>query len=290
MIIDIPTNHNFATVKFTLNRNIATSRSAFTNKQRLQEYDGVYWSAEVTLPPMKRADALEWTTFLTRLQGTKNTFLLGDPSHTTNLGTYNADFLADSKRIAPLSKTLNFTASSKTITDAGTSDAFDGAIVGDFLLIAGASNDANNGTFKIVTVTDTNNIVVDRDLVNATNQSCTINENKKGITGLNLQKTGTGAGTIKKGDYLAIHDAASSTSNPVQYVLAVEDATVGGFSNNFYGVRIEPKLRADIPANYYVKFASPKGQFRLASNQTSWSVNEASIYGLAFTAIEVING
>ena len=118
----------------------------------------------------------------------------------------------------------------------------------------------------------------------------TVNENKKGITGLNLQKTGTGAGTIKKGDYLAIHDAASSTSNPVQYVLAVEDATVGGFSNNFYGVRIEPKLRADIPANHYVKFASPKGQFRLASNQTSWSVNEASIYGLAFTAIEVING
>ena len=64
MIIDIPTNHNFASVRFTLNRNIATSGSAFTNRQRTQEYDGVYWSAEVTLPPMKRSDAVEWLSLI----------------------------------------------------------------------------------------------------------------------------------------------------------------------------------------------------------------------------------
>lgn len=290
MIIDIPTNHNFATVKFTLNRNIATSRSVFTNKQRLQEYDGVFWSAEVTLPPMQRADALEWTTFLTRLQGTKNTFLLGDPSHTTNLGTYDGDFLIRSNQIAGGSVTLNFTASTKTLTDSSASDFFDGSVAGDFILVAGASNDDNNGTFKITSVTSTNAVVVDRDIVDATSQSCTVNENVKGITGLNLARVGTASGTIKKGDYLAIHDAGTTTSNPVQYVLAVEDSSGHGFQNSHYGVRIEPKLRADIPALHYVKFASPKGQFRLASNQTSWSVNEASIYGLAFTAIEVING
>ena len=290
MIIDIPTNHNFATVKFTLNRNIATSRSAFTNKQRLQEYDGVYWSAEVTLPPMKRADALEWTTFLTRLQGTKNTFLLGDPSHTTNAGTYDGDFLVRSNQISGGSVTLNFTASTKTLTDASASDFFDGSEAGDFILVAGASNDDNNGTFKITSVTSTNAVVVDRDIVDATSQSCTVNENVKGITGLNLARVGTASGTIKKGDYLAIHDAGTTTSNPVQYVLAVEDSSGHGFANTLYGVRIEPKLRADLPSPHYVKFASPKGQFRLASNQTSWSVNEASIYGLAFTAIEVING
>jgi hypothetical protein len=289
MIIDIPTNHNFATVKFTLNRNIATSRSAFTNKQRLQEYDGVYWSAEVTLPPMKRADALEWTTFLTRLQGTKNTFLLGDPSHTTNAGTYDGDFLGRSNRIAGGSVTLNFTASTKTLTDASAGDFFDGSEAGDFILVAGASNDDNNGTFKITSVTSTNAVVVDRDIVDATSQSCTVNENVKGITGLNLSRVGTASGTIKKGDYLALHDG-TTTSNPVQYVLVVEDSSGHGYQNSNYGVRIEPKLRADLPSPRYVKFASPKGQFRLASNQTSWSVNEASIYGLAFTAIEVING
>ena len=287
MIIDIPTNHNFATVKFTLNRNIATSRSVFTNKQRLQEYDGVFWSAEVTLPPMKRADALEWTTFLTRLQGTKNTFLLGDPSHTTNLGTYDGDFLAIENRLGTASTLLNFTASTNTIYDNELNDSFQGLATGDFVTISGASADENNGTFKITTFVNDNGIRVDRDITDATEQSCTIKDNAKGITGLNLTRTGTASGTIKKGDYLAIHDAASSTSNPVQYVMAVEDATV---TSNDYAVRIEPKLRVEGTNGHYVKFASPKGQFRLASNQTSWSVNEASIYGLAFTAIEVING
>ena len=86
MIIDMPSNHNFATVTFTLNRGIAAARSAFTYRQRTQEYDAVYWTAELNLPPMKRSDAVEWVTFLTRLQGVKNTFLLGDPSHTSNSG------------------------------------------------------------------------------------------------------------------------------------------------------------------------------------------------------------
>ena len=282
----MPSSPNFATVRFTLNRTIAASRSAFTYKQRTQEYDGVYWSAEVTLPPMKRADALEWTTFLTRLQGLKNTFLMADPSHLTNSGTYNQTWLATENRVSDTSETLSFTASSKTITAA--TSIFTNAFAGDFIVVSGATNDDNNGTFKITTKTSATAVVVDRDLVDeSTTAGCKVQQNIKGATGLSLTNVSSGAGTIKKGDYLAIHDAASATSNPVQYVMAVEDATASGSD---YGVRIEPKLRANITAGHYVKFSSPKGQFRLASNQASWSVNEASIYGLSFTAVEVING
>ena len=286
MIITMPSSPNFATVRFTLNRTIAATRSAFTYKQRTQEYDGVYWSAEVTLPPMKRADALEWTTFLTRLQGLKNTFLMADPSHLTNSGTYNQTWLATENRVSDTSETLSFTASSKTITAA--TSIFTNAFAGDFIVVSGATNDDNNGTFKITTKTSATAVVVDRDLVDeSTTAGCKVQQNIKGATGLSLTNVSSGAGTIKKGDYLAIHDAASATSNPVQYVMAVEDATASGSD---YGVRIEPKLRANITAGHYVKFSSPKGQFRLASNQASWSVNEASIYGLSFTAVEVING
>ena len=287
MIIDIPTNHNFASVKFTLNRNIASSRSAFTNRQRTQEYDGVFWSAELTLPPMQRTDALEWITFLTRLQGTKNTFLLGDPSHTTNAGTYNADFLAIENRLGTATTLLNFSTTNNTISDNEQNDSFQGLATGDFVTISGASAAENNGTFKITTFVNDNIIRVDKDISNATEQSCSIKDNAKGITGLNLTRTGTASGTIKKGDYLALHDAASATSKPIQYVLAVEDATV---TSNDYAVRIEPKLRVAATNTHFVKFANPKGQFRLASNQTSWSVNQATTYGIAFTAIEVING
>lgn len=286
MIIDMPSSPNFASVRFALNRTIAATRSTFTYKQRTQEYDGVYWSAEVTLPPMKRADALEWTTFLTRLQGVKNTFLMADPSHLTNSGTYNQTWLATENRVSDTSETLSFTASSKTITAA--TSIFTNAFAGDFIVVSGATNDDNNGTFKITSKTSNTAVVVDRDLVDeSTTAGCKVQQNIKGATGLSLTNVSSGAGTIKKGDYLAIHDAASATSNPVQYVMAVEDATASGSD---YGVRIEPKLRANITAGHYVKFSSPKGQFRLASNQASWSVNEASIYGLSFTAVEVING
>ena len=282
----MPSSPNFASVRFALNRTIAATRSTFTYKQRTQEYDGVYWSAEVTLPPMKRADALEWTTFLTRLQGVKNTFLMADPSHLTNSGTYNQTWLATENRVNDTSETLSFTASSKTITAA--TSIFTNAFAGDFIVVSGATNDDNNGTFKITTKTSATAVVVDRDLVDeSTTAGCKVQQNIKGATGLSLTNVSSGAGTIKKGDYLAIHDAASATSNPVQYVMAVEDATASGSD---YGVRIEPKLRANITAGHYVKFSSPKGQFRLASNQASWSVNEASIYGLSFTAVEVING
>lgn len=282
----MPSSPNFASVRFALNRTIAATRSTFTYKQRTQEYDGVYWSAEVTLPPMKRADALEWTTFLTRLQGVKNTFLMADPSHLTNSGTYNQTWLATENRVSDTSETLSFTASSKTITAA--TSIFTNAFAGDFIVVSGATNDDNNGTFKITSKTSNTAVVVDRDLVDeSTTAGCKVQQNIKGATGLSLTNVSSGAGTIKKGDYLAIHDAASATSNPVQYVMAVEDATASGSD---YGVRIEPKLRANITAGHYVKFSSPKGQFRLASNQASWSVNEASIYGLSFTAVEVING
>lgn len=286
MIIDIPTNTNFANITFTLNRNISSSRSVFTNRQRTQEYDGVFWSAELTLPPLKRPDALEWVTFLTRLQGVKNTFLLGDPSHTTNSGTYNETFLATDNLISDTSETLSFTASTKTISSANS--IFNTALVGAFILVSGATNDDNNGTFKITAKTSNTAVVVDRDLVDeSSTASCKVQQNVKGVTGLSLNQLASGTGTIKKGDYLAVHNANSVTSDPVQYLLVVEDATVTGTN---YGVRTEPKLRQDITNGHYVKFASPKGQFRLVSNQANWSVNQASCYGISFTAIEAING
>ena len=286
MIIDIPTNTNFASVTFTLNRNIAASRSVFTNRQRTQEYDGVFWSAQLTLPPLQRTDALEWVTFLTRLQGVKNTFLLGDPSHTTNTGTYNETFLQTTNLISDTSETLSFTASTKTISAAN--NIFSSALAGAFILVSGATNDDNNGTFKITSKTSNTAVVVDRALVDeSSTASCKVQQNVKGVTGLSLSRLSSGTGTIKKGDYLAVHDAASATSDPVQYLLAVEDATVTGTN---YTVRTEPKLRQNITDGHYVKFATPKGQFRLVSNQSNWSVNQASLYGISFTAIEVING
>ena len=291
MIIDIPTNTNFANITFTLNRNISSSRSVFTNRQRTQEYDGVFWSAELTLPPLKRTDALEWVTFLTRLQGVKNTFLLGDPSHTTNSGTYNETFLATDNLISDTSETLSFTASTKTISSANS--IFNTALVGAFILVSGATNDDNNGTFKITAKTSNTAVVVDRDLVDeSSTASCKVQQNVKGVTGLSLNQLASGTGTIKKGDFLAIFDGAATTANRVQLVMATADATETSQSGspNHYSVSIQPKLRADLANTHYVGFSSTYNQsrFRLAENDVKWTANQVSLYGISLAFTEVI--
>ena len=64
------------------------SQSPFTYDQQVYQHQGVRWEAEVTLPPMKRADAKQLEAFFASLRGQANTFTLGNPLHnTTATGT-----------------------------------------------------------------------------------------------------------------------------------------------------------------------------------------------------------
>jgi len=66
----------------------AISQSPFTFDQQTYQHQGVRWEAEVTLPPMKRADAKQLEAFFASLRGQANTFTLGNPLHnTTATGT-----------------------------------------------------------------------------------------------------------------------------------------------------------------------------------------------------------
>ena len=66
----------------------AISQSPFTYDQQVYQHQGVRWEAEVTLPPMKRADAKQLEAFFASLRGQANTFTLGNPLHnTTATGT-----------------------------------------------------------------------------------------------------------------------------------------------------------------------------------------------------------
>lgn len=61
--------------------------SPFTGEGYVQQFDGQFWLADVTLPLMSRADADDWKAFLLKLKGRYGTFLLGDPSATSPKGT-----------------------------------------------------------------------------------------------------------------------------------------------------------------------------------------------------------
>lgn len=285
--IQMPATPGFINSDFRLNRAVGATTSPFSGKTKFQEFDRVFWSASVTLPPMRREQAKNWQTFLLNLKGGINTFQFVDPDAKTNTGTYNGTTLAGEQRINNTNVTLSF--SSQTIT-AGAS-TFANAVAGDFVHVTGADNEDNNGTHKIASVTSNTVIVTDSTLVSESNTaSCKVRQNTKGAEFLSLEASSNSAtGTIKQGDYLGLLGSTSSASaDPVQLVYVTEDATLTtNGTKDHYSVAIQPKLRSDHTTKL-VHFSTPKGLFRLATNEVGWSADRISNYGINFECIEVI--
>jgi hypothetical protein len=186
----LPTHTGIRSIEFRSVNAVAYERSPFTFVGQAQASAGQMWMADVTLPPMKRADAEKWVAWLISLRGQYGTFHIGDP-------------LADSPA---------GTASSATIT--GTAG---------------------------------NNYV-----------------------------TATMSGTLLAGDWFSV---GSGLSKRLYKVTA--DRSGSGTMD------IYPSLRADA-SGAAADLTYPQGLFRLASNETSWSVNEAAIYGISFSAMEAV--
>lgn len=290
--ITIPTTPGFTDSSFSLYRAVAIAASPFSGKQRTQEYDAVFWQGRVSLPPMNRAQASNWQSFFLNLEGNKNYFLFGDPDAKNPQGTYNGGHFFGDARVNSGSQVTSVTLSfsGNTLT-AGTA-IFDGLVAGDYITVSGAENEDNNGTYKITTKTSDTVVVVDVDFVTeSSTASCKVRQNVKGSTALSLEaSSGSVTGTIKAGDYLAVYDGTSTSDNPIQLVMATEDATVttnGG--RDHYSVQIQPKLRQDLGSNV-VGFSSSlnKSRFRLATNLVEWDANLASVYGMTFEFTEVV--
>ncbi len=285
-VIEMPSTPNFVRSNFSLFRAIGQTASPFTGKVLTQEFDAVFWQAEVTLPPLNRTQAVEWQSFLMRLKGTTNHFKFADPDALTNQGTFNTTHLLGDKRINNTSVALTVTNGNTFTAGAST---FGSAVAGDFIHVTGMANEENNGTHKITTVTSATVVVVDSVLTNVSSTSgCKVQQNVKGATALSLDTTSSFTGTIKKGDYLGITAGTATTANPVQLVMAVEDATLTDASPDRYSVAIEPKLRSDLADNNFVIFQNPKGLFRLQENTVDWNADRTSLYGISFACVEVV--
>jgi hypothetical protein len=86
---------------------------------------------------------------------------------------------------------------------------------------------------------------------------------------------------LKAGDYLQI---GSGLSRQLFKVLTDADTDGSGRAT----VDVWPNVRTTIADNATVTVQSTKGLFRLASNEQAWSINEASIYGVTFGAMEAL--
>ena len=90
--------------------------------------------------------------------------------------------------------------------------------------------------------------------------------------------TVTMTGTLLAGDYIQLGSGSSAKLHQV-----LEDLDGDG------NLQLWPNLRSDY-TNETVVTSSPKGVFRLRDNVTSWSINNASFYGISFEAVEAITG
>ena len=66
---------------------IGSTSSPFNLKQQIHKHAGQRWEADISLPPMKRAQAEVWISFFMKLYGSYGTFTMGDPNAATPRGT-----------------------------------------------------------------------------------------------------------------------------------------------------------------------------------------------------------
>lgn len=84
--VSFPSSIGLANINIRARNVVGISSSPFTGQQQVYKHQGQWWEAEVSLPPMKRADAEQAVAFLLKMNGQYGTFLLGDKSSTAPRG------------------------------------------------------------------------------------------------------------------------------------------------------------------------------------------------------------
>lgn len=77
-------NIGFTNMTMRLCSATAMTKSPFTFDQQVFQHQGVYWEAEVSLPPLQRSDAKQVEAFFAALRGQGGTFTMGNPIHTSS--------------------------------------------------------------------------------------------------------------------------------------------------------------------------------------------------------------
>lgn len=86
---------------------------------------------------------------------------------------------------------------------------------------------------------------------------------------------------LRAGDYIQL---GTDSSRTLHKVLTDVDLDANGDAT----VDIWPHVRSTVSSGTSVVHQSTTGVFRLASNVSSWSINNASAYGISFDAVEVV--
>jgi hypothetical protein len=93
--------------------------------------------------------------------------------------------------------------------------------------------------------------------------------------------TNSTTGILKAGDWIQLGTGSSSRLYKV-----LDD--VNSDSSGNATLTIWPSLRSSPADNSVITVNSPKGQWRLATNEMQYSIDEASVYGITFACVEAL--
>lgn len=93
--------------------------------------------------------------------------------------------------------------------------------------------------------------------------------------------TSSTTGILKAGDWIQVGSGSSTRLHKV-----LDDVNSDGSGNAT--LNIFPNIRTSPADNTVITVNSPKGIWRLSSNETDFSIDEASIYGITFACVEAL--
>lgn len=115
-VIPLPSKVYFSKVdKLQLLRAGMTLRSRYTGKRQHVNFPFAMWIFEGTLIPMEGLDAGEWRSFLTSLEGQKNTFRLPVPGAGKPLSGYTGNATVGTGGVAVRAKSMNIVGPANTL-------------------------------------------------------------------------------------------------------------------------------------------------------------------------------
>jgi|TARA_Y100000310_G_C20704101_1_gene833177 hypothetical protein len=77
----------FQNATLKTNSVVGVSKSPFTGEEQIVAHQGQWWTAELSVAPLERADAGAVTAWFTSLNGREKTVLFGDPAASTAQGS-----------------------------------------------------------------------------------------------------------------------------------------------------------------------------------------------------------
>lgn len=346
----LPSN-GIRNITFRARSAVGTAVSPFTGKRQTYPWPLQMWEADVTLPPMKRADAESWVAFLVGLNGKEGTFTMGDPANTLPRdGGLSAALISTAPAIANggfetagagapdvlanwtestfgtsaiARDTVDFNsgaASCRFDVDGSNSDVaviqyvlapgfryrvsfhakasaagatlkFGDTSAADITTVLTTSWAAYSGTFTAV------NSLFYFGRASAAGESLWIDDVQvHGLDtygGLVMGAAQTGGDLITDG-WLASQTNIMSAGDWLQIGTgsgARLHKVLQGANSNASGeatLLLWPKLRASPADNAAVIVQNPVGLFALADNERQWSIDEAKMYGISFSAVEVL--